>query len=587
MKLSVNRNIIWCDLFVNRLSQLGVRYACISPGSRSTSLTLAFASNKMIKVFPIVDERSSAFFALGLAKKSNTPVAVVTTSGTAVAELYPAIIEAFYTRVPLIICTADRPVELRNRGANQTINQHNIYKNHIRSFIDAGLPELNKLSSIKKIAEEAIHVSCFSDRGPVHINFPFKKPFEPKSYTDQINLNKIEKVFTHSAFEIKPPVQSAIDYESLSRKIAAIERGLIIVGHNNYGKEFTDQVLNLSKKTGYPIFADGSSSFRFIDHSNNNLIDNLTAMVGTPEFQRHYDPGIIIQFGGAPTSNIILDFFKSSKAEKFLVHEFGDRNDPSLTAKAVLRTDPVHFCSSILNNLLIENRDSCWLIDLQVMNRFSEKLKKKLIFESGFPFEGRIINEIINAMPAKSNLTISNSLPIRDTDFFASGNNKLIKIFTNRGASGIDGVNSTALGIAAGSKEKNYLLIGDLAFYHDLNGLHNAFKYRIPLTVILINNGGGGIFESLPISAYGDVYRKNFSTPLNINFKNLVKAYDGNYYKINSWKSLREKVILSSRNLKLNVLEIQTDARKSKLQRQKYWNTVSKRIVRFINETKS
>lgn len=588
MKLSINRNIVWCDLFVNRLSQLGVRYACISPGSRSTSLTIAFAANKLIDVFPIVDERSSAFFALGLAKKSNTPVAIVTTSGTAVAELYPAIIEAYYQRVPLIICTADRPHLLRNRGANQTINQQNIYRNHIRYFVDAGLPDIKKLPSIKKVAEDAIRYSCLTEKGPVHINFPFEKPFEPKSYTDKIEIGTIDKIFSNSSFQLAPGTQTKINYEALTKKFWSTERGLIIVGFNNYKKDFSKQVIRLSEKFGYPVYVDGSSSDRFGRHSKENVIENLTAFIRAKDFQKHFDPKIIIQFGGTPTSNVLLEFFKRSNAEKILVNEFGDKNDPSLTAKTILQVNPSEFIGIILQNEQNKSdRDSCWLIDYHVMNNFAEQLKNQFIKKAKFPFEGRIATELLSVIPNNSNLMISNSLPIRDTDFFATTLDKQLRIFTNRGASGIDGINSTALGIAKASKEKSYLLIGDLAFYHDLNGLHNAIKFNIPLTVVLINNNGGGIFESLPISGYKDVFKENFSTPLNVDFKKLVEAYGGNHYKIKSWKDFKERVILSSKNKKLTVLEIQTDAKESKLRRQNYWNAVSNRIVQFINEIKS
>ncbi|MFA7227407.1 MAG: 2-succinyl-5-enolpyruvyl-6-hydroxy-3-cyclohexene-1-carboxylic-acid synthase [Melioribacteraceae bacterium] len=588
MKLSINRNIVWCDLFVSRLAQLGVRYACISPGSRSTSLTLAFISNKSIDVFPIVDERSSAFFALGLAKKSNSPVAVVTTSGTAVAELYPAIIEAYYSRVPLIICTADRPHQMRNNGANQTINQNNIYRNHIRYFVDAGLPDISRLTSIKKIAEDSIHFSCVAERGPVHVNMPFEKPFEPNSYTDKIEIGEIERVFTRSSFEIKPAPQIKIDYKSLTGKFLNWEKGLIIVGYGNYGKDFAKKLVRFSEKFGYPIFADGASSLRFGGHSKKNFAGNLTALVRNDDFQRNFDPELIIQFGGAPTSSTLLEFFKRSRAEKILVNEFGDRNDPSLTAKTVIKADPILFCDASFDAVKErKNRDSCWMIDFHVMNNFAEELKNKLVLNSKFPFEGRILNEIINSVPSGSNLIISNSLPVRDADFFASPIEKKLSVYTNRGASGIDGINSTALGIAAKSKERSFLVIGDLAFYHDLNGLHNAVKYGIPLTIILVNNCGGGIFESLPISEYKDVFKNNFSTPVDLNFEKLVKAYGGDYYRIKSWINLKEKVILSARNRNLTILEIQTDAKKSKLQRQIYWNAVAKRIVRFINEIKS
>jgi len=587
MKLFINRNTIWCDIFVTRLAELGVRNVCISPGSRSTPLTLSFASNKSIRCFPIIDERSSAFFALGIAKKTNSPVAIVTTSGTAVAELYPAIIEAFYQRVPLIICTADRPSALRNSGANQTINQNNIYKNHIRYFADAGLPDLKKLSKAKELAENAIRCAAFSNRGPVHINFPFEKPFEPKNYTDKININVIEKIYSKSSFELKLKEQSKINFQSLAKKFSSTERGLIIVGYNNYNNDWAKRLVSFSKAFGYPIYIDGSSSFRCGMHSKENVIENLIAIIRTKNFQNHYDPKLIIQFGASPTSNVLLEFFKNSKAEKILVNEFGDRYDPSLTAKTIYTFNPAEFCELLLQKNQNKNRDSCWLIDFKVMNKIAIELKRRIIENAKFPFEGRIISELLNAMPNKSNLMISNSLPIRDMDFFATSSYKQINIYTNRGASGIDGINSTALGIAAVSKEPTFLLIGDLAFYHDMNGLHNALKYHIPLKIIFINNGGGGIFESLPISDYKEYLKENFVTPLELNFPKLVEAYGGHFIRINSWNEFGRQIHSSTKNKRLTVLEIQTDAKKSKLQREKYWTAVANKITSYINEIKS
>ncbi|MEW6702610.1 MAG: 2-succinyl-5-enolpyruvyl-6-hydroxy-3-cyclohexene-1-carboxylic-acid synthase, partial [Bacteroidota bacterium] len=425
MKLSINRNIVWCDLFVSRLAELGVRNVCISPGSRSTPLTLAFASNKKIKSFPIVDERSSAFFSLGIAKKTDTPVAVVTTSGTAVAELYPAIIEAYYQRVPLIICTADRPPSLRNSGANQTINQQNIFKNHIRFFADAGLPDVKRLSEVVHLAENAIRYSCFIEKGPVHLNFSFEKPFEPKSYTDKIDVTAIQsrRSMTHSSFEFMPHAQTKINFEILAKKFSKTERGLIIVGSNRYQNEFENLLNQLSIALGYPIYIDGSSSLRFSRLLKKNTINNLTALIRAKNFQKHYDPEIIIQFGGTPTSNVLLEFFKNSKAEKILANEFGDRNDPSFTAKIVLRINPAEFCESVIQRIeKSRNRENNWLADLRSMNKIAEKEKQKLIEGAEFPFEGRVVTELLKVLPDKSNLMISNSLPIRDVDFFASSN---------------------------------------------------------------------------------------------------------------------------------------------------------------------
>jgi len=587
MKLSVNRNTVWCDVFVQRLVKLGVKYACISPGSRSTPLTLATASNSQIKTFPIVDERSSSFFALGIAKQTNNPVVVVTTSGTAVAELYPAVIEAYYQRIPLIICTADRPSSLINSGANQTINQRNIYKNHIRFFADAGLPDLKNLNYILSLAEQAVITSSIIQRGPVHINFPFDKPFEPKSYTDKINIDTINKAFSKISPSPIETRQTKINFEYIANKFLQYKKGLIFVGYSNYSKEFGKLLTNFSRFFGYPVYVDGSASLRFGPHEKENIIENLISIVRTKNFQKEFDPDLIIQFGAAPTSNVLLEFFKKSNAEKILVNEFGDRYDPSLTAKKIFAYKPEEYCTSVLNVLLRKvNIEGSWIENFRRMDEIVLKVKKHLIEKAEFPFEGRIINELINALPEKSNLMISNSLPIRDADFFASKYKKQINVFTNRGASGIDGINSTAMGIAKTSKNPTYLLTGDLAFYHDMNGLHNSLKFKIPLTIILINNGGGGIFESLPISDYKEFLSKNFLTPLNIDFNSFVDAYKGNYIKIKSWRQFHWKLLSSVWNKRLTVLEIKTDAVKSKQLRQKYWAASAKEIEKFINEIK-
>ncbi len=591
MKISVNRNTIWCDLFVNRLAEYGVKYVCISPGSRSTPLTLAFNQNKNIKIFQIVDERSSAFYALGIANKSKTPVAVLTTSGTAVAELYPAIIEAYYQRVPLIICTADRPHYLRNTGANQTINQDNIFANHIRYFTDAGLPEisLEKLKSLIKKTDEALKIALIENPGPVHLNFPFEKPFEPDNYTDRIDIKFLDKIYNSiNPIELTEN-KSKYLINDLIKKLFSHEKGLIIVGYNNYDKEFSKLCIALSEKLKYPIFADISSGLRHGNHSKKNIIENFTSLVRSNQYLKEYNPEIILQFGGTPTSNVILNYYKNCKAEKILINEFGDRNDPSLTAKTILKINPAEFCEIVLKKINDSHfkRNNKWMESIIRLNQIAEEIKRNKLEEEKINFEGKIMYEVFELLPSGCNVMISNSLPIRDADFFVSSNQKRINVFCNRGASGIDGINSTALGIAAISKAPTILITGDLAFYHDMNGLHNAVKFKIPLTVILINNNGGGIFESLPISRFGKTYIENFVTPLNIDFSKFVKAYGGEYFLIKNFSEFKKKLLLSINNKKLTVLEIKTDSKKSKLIREKIWKSITSEINLHLDEDKS
>jgi 2-succinyl-5-enolpyruvyl-6-hydroxy-3-cyclohexene-1-carboxylate synthase len=588
MKIPINLNSLWCSSFAKHISQFGVRDVCISPGSRSTPLTLAFSLNKKFRVYPIVDERSSGFFALGLAKKSNSPVVIVTTSGTAVAELYPAIIEAFYQRIPLIVCTADRPPYLRNRGANQTINQDNIYKNHIRFFADPGLPEnkRDKFNALRKVTYQAVSTSLYKNRGPVHINFPFDKPFEPDTFTHSIDKKIIQKLNTLNIPKSanKLDISTAKQINKLATLIKRKRKGIIVCGYNNFEKDFVKNLINFSNRAGYPIFADGSSGLRYGKHSKENIIENFNSLIRSELFAKHFDPEVIIHFGGSATSNQMHDFMKGSSAEKILINQFGDINDPSLTANKVIKINHQDFCITVLsrlNNFHFDRNE--WEGQIRNLNNLVNKTKSFFLTITKLNSEPGIIHNLIKVLPSNCNLMVSNSLPIRDIDFFSNCSGKEIKLFTNRGASGIDGINSTALGIAKNSKNPTVLLTGDLAFYHDLTGLHNSQKFSIPLTIVLINNEGGGIFESLPISGFGKIYKDNFVVSLKLDFSKIVKAFDGNYYIENESESFNVTLQKALKSKKLNVIEIKTSAKLSKQNRTKFWKTAIKEVDNYIN----
>ncbi len=590
MKIPINRNILWADTFVRVLVSCGVKYASLSPGSRNTPLTLAFASNKKIKSFVHVDERSSGFFALGLAKATNTPVAIVCTSGTATAELYPAIIEAYQQRVPLIVCTADRPPELRGRGANQTINQNNLYKNHIRWFYDAGLPEMT-IESINKLKEgtnKAFYKCLFSAKGPVHINFPFKKPFEPKSFTHEIDEDTLRfaESNTKNKLYTLPESESTISRKSwindISKLISARKRGIIIVGPGNFGKAFINECYGLSLRLNYPVFADGNSQLRFGSHKKDNIISHYDAFLRSDDFAKQIRPDIILQFGRTITSKGLETFLSNCSADRYMINEFGDWFDPSERAKASYALDPFVFCKSInriLDNSGFSSVDKNWLLKIKDAEDKSANLKSKIIDQSVFSSEGRIIEEVLKVAPDGCNIMLSNSMPVRDFDYFASNNNKTITVYNNRGASGIDGIISTALGISAASKNHTILLIGDLAFYYDLNSLLFAQNYKTSLTIVLINNNGGGIFEILPISNYGKIFKEYFITPHKLNFAKLVDAYDAKYFAASSWEQFKNLLTRASKIKGLTVLEVKTNTAVSVKLRRKYWKEVNQSMM--------
>lgn len=589
MKRQVNRNYLWSKVFVDQLAYLGVENVCISPGSRSTPLTLAFARNKKIKSYVIIDERSSGFFALGLAKNSKKPVVIVTTSGTAVAELYPAVIEAYQQRVPLIICTADRPPEMLNSGANQTINQNNIYANHINWFFDLGLPEVSKkrLEHLKSICLRAFVISQTVNKGPVHLNFPFRKPFEPDAFTDDVEEDFLENALTNFNDNILNE-QDLYDFrlsESVISKIYSSKKIIFSCGQGDYSDDFASTLAKISSLFNIPVFADGATSLRYSTENKENIISNFAAILKSDHFLNELDPDLIIHFGNAPTSKTALDFFSNSKARKILINKFGDWKDPSQTAKSLIPVDPSFFCNYLIENIdadLISNED--YLHQIKDLEFSVEELKNEIIEKAEFPFEGRIVIEIIKNIPASSNLMVSNSLPIRDLDSFAPMTDKGIHVFSNRGASGIDGITSTAAGIAAASGNHTFLITGDLAFFHDLNGLLAIKHYKIPLTVILVNNNGGGIFEMLPVAEQKE-HPDYFITPLNLEFEKIVDAYEGTFIEIKNWYNLKEKLVENKLDSGLRILEIRTDSKKSLKIRKLFWNESVKKVEARMNES--
>ena len=593
MKIQVNRNILWSETFVRELVSCGVKYASLSPGSRNTPLTLAFAQNKKIKSFVHVDERSSGFFALGIAKATNSPVAIVCTSGTATAELYPAIIEAYQQRIPLIVCTADRPPELRGRGANQTINQNNLYKNHIRWFYDAGLPEMTieRISKLKEETNKAFHKCLFSAKGPVHINFPFKKPFEPKTFTNEIDedtLRFAESTAKNNLYAL-PESESTISRKSwindISKLVSARTQGIIIVGPGNFGKAFIDECHKLSVRLNYPVFADGNSQLRFGNHKKDNIISNYDAFLRSDDFTKQIQPDIILQFGRTITSKGLESFLSNCSADRYMINEYGDWFDPSERAKAAYAFDPTAFCKTLnrmLDNSGFSRVDKSWLIKIKNAEDKTANLKRVIIDQSEFACEGRIIEEVLKVAPDGCNIMLSNSMPVRDFDYFASNNNKTIKVYNNRGASGIDGIISTALGISAASKNHTILLIGDLAFYYDLNSLLFAQKYKTSLTIVLINNSGGGIFEILPISNYGKIFKEYFITPHKLNFAKLVDAYEGKYFSASSWEQFKKLLTRATKVKDLTVLEVKTNTATSVKLRRKFWKSVNQEMIKTL-----
>jgi len=603
--MKINNNSFWSETLVSELTKVGVKHACISPGSRNTPITMSLAKNEEIKKYVIVDERISGFFALGLAKSSGTPVIVECTSGTAAAELYPAIIEAFYSRTPLIILTADRPPHLINCGANQTINQPDIYSNHIKLSLDSGLPQITA-KGMKKIFEmtESIREVLQKDRGPIHINLPFDEPLEPNNYTGEISDNMISTIAKMSR-NVEGLSDSAKNYAFKETKeypkilelIKGSDKGVIIAGPEESNKnDYREKIIELAEKINVPVLADVSSSLRFYKLQNRNVIANADSLLRSDNLNWAIKPDYILQFGRTVTSKSILKYLTQCRSPRYVINEFGDKYDPSGNAAGYIPASPVDFLEELISAInekdpipeALDKKAKKWLDFFVYADGRIEETKKEVISATRFPIESRIVNEVINLAPAESNIFLSNSTPIRDFDYFASKTNKNHQVFFNRGASGIDGIISTALGITSANQKPLTVVIGDQAMQHDISSLAMAKNLGVNLTIVLINNNGGGIFYDLPISEYGEVFQKYFLLPQNVNFGEIVKGFSGYYKLMPSWQQFKREYAASFERSGVNVLEFQTDADESQKIRKAYWqridNSLSTDIFTRLNK---
>lgn len=580
MKKSVNHNVIWADLFVKALVNLGVETVCISPGSRSTPLTLAVSNETRLKKYVIVDERSSGFFALGLAKATGKPTVIITSSGTAVSELYPAVIEAYKDRIPLIVCTADRPPEMLETGANQTINQTGIYENHIRKSFNAGLPELTlpRVKHLLSLALRSVQISTVSDPGPVHINFPFRKPFEPDTYTLEIDESLFDKFYTLTDKLISPTVSykkiPAVTETLLSKMDG--KNNILFIGGYCADSGIIHKLKRFSEKFNIPVLLDATSPLRYLAGTSENFITNAQIFLKSNKASENLFPDNIILMGNSPTSNTILEFFEDSGSEVIQVSSHSDWHDPTLQTTLHLEMSAEDCCELILDQADLAPASEDWISKWKELDIITENYKKSFLSTLPDNIEPKIIDTVLQYIPDNASLFISNSLPVRDFDNFGRKTAKSLKIYTNRGASGIDGIISCAAGTAVPSSKDVYLVIGDLSFFYDLNSLVTLKKYGIPLKIILINNNGGSIFEMLPISKYTDVFIDYFRTPLNIRFEAFVNAFQGNYKFAGSVEDIKDFVL--SENKDFSVLEFDTFKSDSSQVRKEFYQDVIKLI---------
>lgn len=557
-----NTNTLWASIITETLKRLGLTTAIICPGSRSTPLTISFAQEKQIETVPILDERSAAFFALGIAKKTNLPVALICTSGTAGANFYPAIIEAKESRIPLLIFTADRPPELRDCHSGQTINQVKMYGNYPNWQTELATPslEIGILNYLRQTIIYGWERSLFPVPGPIHFNIPFRDPLAP--IPDHNNNELPSAIFLENFFNsIKQKQIELPNYTSYSllhylQEWRNNERGIIICGTAipAFPQEYCQAISHLSQTLKWPVLAEGLSPLRNYSHLNPYLISTYDLMLRNKEIAQLLTPEFVIQIGDLPTSKELRIWLEATQPKRWII----DPSDHNF--------DPLHGKTIHLRIAIEQLAKHCQLEAninskyLQIWCDIEAKIRQEINQEMTATekiFESKVAWLISRILPPETLIFIANSMPVRDVEFFWQPNNSRIQPFFNRGANGIDGTLSTALGIAHRQKS-SVMLTGDLALLHDTNGFLLRNKFIGHLTIILINNNGGGIFEMLPISQFEPPFEEFFATPQDIDFAQLCATYNVEYELINSWQHLQQRLNpLPKKGIR--VLEIQTN----------------------------
>ena len=597
-------NLTTARAFVDELARRGLTHVVIAPGSRSTPLAVAFAAHPGIRVWMHVDERSAAYFTLGMARALAAPVALLCTSGTAAANFLPAVVEAHYSRVPLLVLTADRPPELRGWGAAQTIDQIRLFGGHAKWFIDMPVPDGNPglLRQARAVAARAMQTAAASPAGPVHLNFPFREPLLPADLdaaglgtAGDAGVAPTEPVVGATQASrlsqaagppsiMDAPVQSgptSCQLDDLTVIIENHERGIIVCGPGEC-PGLPERAAALSAASGYPILADPLSALRFGPHDRSRIIDAHDAFLRDAETAQRLSPDVILRTGGLPASKPLQLFLAACPERPHILIDPGDPRDPFHLATRHIRANPAATFAALADHLgTSETRSrTSWPRAWAQANAATRQVIHSSTAEMEEFFEGRVAAELADCLPDGATLVVGNSMPVRDVDTFVGGDCRRLRIVGNRGASGIDGLVSSALGAAAVSSGPVALLVGDLSFSHDMNGLLAAKLHGLDTTIVVLNNDGGGIFSFLPQADLLDhaTFERLFGTPTGLDFRHAAALYGASFARPANWDAFRKDVSQAIAVPGLSIVEVVTGRERNVALHRQVWTAVSEAL---------
>jgi 2-succinyl-5-enolpyruvyl-6-hydroxy-3-cyclohexene-1-carboxylate synthase len=560
--------------FVDELVAAGVTDAVVCPGSRSTPLALALRAHPGLRVLVLLDERSAGFFALGIGKVTRRPAVVLTTSGTAAAELLPAVVEASLGRVPLLVLTADRPPELRDRGAAQAIDQGHLFGRHATWFAELPLLDGDDATRrhVRGVAARAVATALAGPAGPVHLNVPFREPLVPAGELGPLATAGAPRP-TEVAVGRRTLDEPAV--EALAARLAAVDRGLLVAGPQD-DSALPGAVARLAAALDWPIVADALSLVRCGPHDRSRVVVRGDLLLRPGTWRDTHAPDIVVRVGAQPTSKPVLALLEERQPELVVIDGDGGWREPALLPVTMVHADAAATCDALADAVRrLEGAEAAprpapdWLEAWLAADRAADAALRDWLAATtaaGEPFEGAPFAHLGELLPDGAVLWAGSSMPVRDLDAWLPGGPRAIRPLANRGANGIDGVVSSALGAAAAGPPV-VLVIGDLALLHDLGGLVAARLHRIGLTIVVVQNDGGGIFSFLPqatavVPGAGlpDHYEELFGTPHGIELGPLVTAL-GAAHRVVGAGDLRDALAVAAAAPQdgLRVLELRTE----------------------------
>lgn len=511
-------NLHWSAALLAGLVDAGMERIVISPGSRNTPLTLAADLTPGLTCHVQVDERSAAFFAMGMAKASGKPVALQCTSGTAAANWFPAVVEASQSGIPLILLTADRPWELQQCGANQTIDQGKLFGSHVRAFHQLSEAEGSEkaLRRVRQLAVQVVQESLWLKPGPVHVNMPLREPLLPLGTITPVGLPGRSPL---SAPYPVPTLHPSTSQMTTIRDSISGKPGLIMCGEGDYSEAFPAALMQLAEALDTPVVADPLANLRFGEHVSRHLLSRYDAFLRDTTFTDTYLPQWVLHFGNMPVSRALQQYLAACQpALTVVVDGRGGWPDPLARDILMVRAAPDTVCQQLaaLNPL---PAPASWL-DCFVQ----AEQENGAVLEADLRAEACIIRQMLSNLPEGSLLFSGNSMPIRLIDRYSGKGTKRLIVAANRGASGIDGNISTLLGMATVHPGKTVALLGDLTFFHDMNGLLLAKEANV--VIVLLNNNGGGIFHMLPQARLEAAqFERYWLTPTGLDFSLAAQMY--------------------------------------------------------------